>query len=104
MKKSARRGKILSVSAAAPTGRRDLFYQEVSDGGVLFDPEGEKVYVLNASAAFVWNCLDGRRSADEIAAELADALGPSAPDLSALREDVVAALDDFRRQKLLSTS
>jgi hypothetical protein len=91
------------VSAAAPTGRRDLFYQEVSDGGVLFDPEGEKVYVLNASAAFVWNCLDGRRTPEEIAAELADALGPSAPDAVRLRKDVDAAIEDFRRQKLVST-
>ncbi len=89
------------MTPRAPEGRRDLFYQEVTDGGVLFDPEGEKVYVLNASAAFVWNCLDGRRTPDEIAAELADALGSSAPDAPILRQDVDRALDDFRRQKLL---
>ena len=90
------------MTARVPAGRPDLFYQEVSEGGVLFDPEGEKVYVLNASAAFVWNCLDGRRSVDDIAAELADALGPSAPDPAALRKDVDRALEDFRRQDLLA--
>jgi hypothetical protein len=90
------------VTSRAPEGRRDLIYQEVSDGGVLFDARGEKVYVLNATAAFVWNCLDGRRAAPEIAQELASALGASAPDAARLRKDVDRALDDFRRQKLLA--
>ncbi len=96
-------GKIDSVSASLPAGRSDLFYQEVAEGGVLFDAEGEKVYVLNASSAFVWNCLDGRRSAREIAAELGEALGPQAPGPDVLLRDVDRVLEDFQRQKLLAT-
>ena len=63
------------MPGTGPTGRQDLFYQEVSEGGVLFDAEGERVYVLNGSAAFIWNCLDGRSSTDDIVRTLAEALG-----------------------------
>ncbi len=85
----------------APLPRRDLFYQEVSEGGVLYDTEGQKVYVLNASAAFVWVSCDGRRTAEEIAADLAEALGPGAPAPDRLRRDVEKSLEDFRSHKLL---
>lgn len=89
------------MTGKGPAGRRDLFYQEVSEGGVLFDAEGEKVYVLNGSAAFVWNCLDGCSPPDTIVDSLVEALGASAPARDALRRDVDQILEDFRRRKLL---
>jgi len=33
--------------------RPEIFVQDVSEGCVLFDSDAEKVYVLNATAAFV---------------------------------------------------
>jgi hypothetical protein len=85
--------------------RRDGFlYQEVSDGGVLFDPAGEKVYVLNPSAAFIWNSLDGRRSPDDIARDLREALGPATPDPDTIVGDVRRSLSDFARQGLIEPS
>ncbi|MBI2931094.1 MAG: PqqD family protein [Planctomycetes bacterium] len=85
-----------------PRGREDLLYQEVTDGGVLFDPDGEKVYVLNASAAFVWNCCDGAHSSEEMLDELAASLGPGAPDRTTLRADIDKAIEHFRRNGLLA--
>ncbi len=85
-----------------PRGRADLFYQEVADGGVLFDSDGEKVYVLNVSAAFVWNCCDGEHTREQIVEELAEALGEKAPERKALGADVDKSLEDFRRNGLLS--
>src|SRR5262245_20047088 len=86
-----------------PVGRPDLFYQEVADGGVLFDADGARVYVLNVSAAYVWNCCDGDHSVDQIADELAAALGTQAPERGALVADVEKSLDEFRRAGLLAS-
>lgn len=84
-----------------PRARGDLFYQDVSDGGVLFDPGSERMVVLNASAAFVWTCCDGAHSIPQIARELADSLGDGAPDAGRLVEDVESSLRNFIRQGLL---
>lgn len=84
-----------------PRARGDLFYQDVSDGGVLFDPGKERMVVLNACAAFVWACCDGSRSIQEIARQLAVSLGDRAPAPDRLVEDVETSLRDFRRQGLL---
>lgn len=85
-----------------PRGRQDLFYQDVTDGGVLFDPAAERMYVLNATAAFVWISCDGSRAADQIALELRESLGERAPDAGSLLKDVRKSLDDFRKQGLLT--
>ena len=84
-----------------PRARGDLFYQDVSDGGVLFDPGKERMVVLNASAAFVWTCCDGSHSIEQIARALADSLGDRAPDAGRLVEDVESSLRNFRSQGLL---
>ncbi|HLY10752.1 MAG TPA: PqqD family protein [Planctomycetota bacterium] len=84
-----------------PRRREGFLYQDVSDGGVLFDPAADKVYVLNPSAAFIWNSLDGSRSPDAIVEELRDALGSATPDLETLRRDVDRSLSDFSRQGLI---
>ena len=88
---------------AFPRKREGFLYQEVTDGGVLFDPVGEKVYVLNPSAAFIWNSLDGRRSPETIVQELRDALGPSTPDVETLKKDVERSLADLARQGLIES-
>lgn len=87
--------------AARPRGRTDLFYQEVPEGGVLFDPGVDKVYVLNLSAAFIWSFCDGEHSGAEIVDELAASLGSGGPARGALEGDVCASLDHFRRNGLL---
>jgi hypothetical protein len=84
-----------------PRARGDLFYQDVSDGGVLFDPARERMVVLNASAAFVWSCCDGAHSIPQIARELGDSLGDRSPDEARLVEDVESSLRNFSRQGLL---
>jgi len=89
---------------AYPRKRDGFLYQEVRDGGVLFDPVAEKVYVLNPSAAFIWNSLDGRRSPETIVEELREALGPPTPDAETLKRDVERSLADLARQGLLEPS
>jgi len=84
-----------------PRARGDLFYQDVSDGGVLFDPGKERMVVLNASAAFVWTCCDGAHSIPQIARELGESLGDQAPEAGRLVEDVESSLRNFIRQGLL---
>jgi hypothetical protein len=86
-----------------PRRREGFLYQEVQDGGVLFDPVADKVYVLNPSAAFIWNSLDGHRSAEAIVEDLREALGPATPDVETLRRDVDRSLSDFSRQGLIES-
>ena len=84
-----------------PRARGDLFYQDVSDGGVLFDPGKERMVVLNASAAFVWTCCDGTHTIPQIARELGESLGDQAPESGQLVKDVESSLRNFIRQGLL---
>ncbi|HZE99699.1 MAG TPA: PqqD family protein [Planctomycetota bacterium] len=90
-------------SVPLPRRREGFLYQEVSDGGVLFDPVAEKMYVLNPSAAFIWNSLDGHRTKEGIVEDLREALGDSGPDGEALKRDVERSLSDFARQGLLES-
>lgn len=54
---------------------------EDDDCGLLFDPDAGEVRVLNRSAVEIWNMLDGRRSLQELIADLGDVfdgMGPQA--------------------------
>lgn len=87
-----------------PKARPEVLCQEVSDGCVLFDPEAEKVYVFNPSAAFIWSCCDGEHGREEIASALVDALGEGAPAGEQLAKDVESSLAEFERLGLFVTA
>ncbi len=85
-----------------PKARADVYCQDVSEGCVLFDPKREKVFVLNATAAFVWTCCDGEHGATQMVEELEKALDSKSPGHEPLKKDVDAALADFRKNGLLA--
>ncbi len=85
-----------------PKVRPDLFCQEVSEGCVLYDSKGRKVFVLNPTAAYVWNCCDGEHDVEAMVDELARALEKNAPTRVRLKSDVEKALSDFRTNGLLA--
>ena len=87
---------------ALPKVRPDLFCQEVSEGCVLYDAKGRKVFVLNPTAAYVWNCCDGEHDVDAMIDELAKALEEKAPSRTRLKGDVEKALAEFRTMGLLA--
>ena len=44
--------------------------EEFENQAFLYDPDTGNTYNLNPVGAFVWNCLDGRRSIDQIEEKL----------------------------------
>ncbi len=54
---------------------------EGEDGALLYDPETDRVVILNPTAAAVWSLLDGSRTVAEVVAALAaeyEGMGPDA--------------------------
>jgi hypothetical protein len=87
--------------AGSPRPRRVEDVQaEVFDGELLLYEAGRgQVVRLNASAAAVWELLDGHRTVDEMADELGEALGCSA---SRLHGDIVQAVERLLSLGLVS--
>src|SRR5262245_62903766 len=56
--------------SATPSVRSELEYHVLDDGGVIHDASADRVHTLNATAAYVWNSLDGSRSLKQIALDL----------------------------------
>lgn len=81
-----------------PRTRGEVLCREVDDGFILYDPRTQKIHSLNASAAYVWDCLDGRQSLAEIAGSLGEFPGAGGRDLL---KDVLDAVEGFRREGLL---
>ena len=81
-----------------PGTKEGVLFRELDDGCVLYDPATETVHSLNLTAGFIWCLMDGERSLDEIAGEIAAASGG---DPAVVRRDVVRAADEFARQGLL---
>ena len=81
-----------------PAPRDGVLFRELEDGCVLYDPEAEKVHSLNVTAGVIWCLVDGVRSIDEIADEVASRSGAGA---EAVLADVLRAAGEFARQGLL---
>ncbi len=83
-----------------PKAREDVLFRELDDGCALYDPEKEKVHSLNLTAGFIWCLMDGSRSLEQIAGEIAEAAEGEA-DAETVLVDVVQAADQLARQGLL---
>lgn len=51
--------------------RRAVVERRLENDGVLIDPAGRTVHLLNSTAWSVWELCDGQRSAHEVIAEVA---------------------------------
>jgi PqqD family protein of HPr-rel-A system len=59
-----------SSSATAdsrPHRRTDVVVRPTGDDALLYDPAGDSVHLLNATALAVWQLCDGRHTPEEIA-------------------------------------
>jgi hypothetical protein len=97
----SRRGQA-DAGAARPRRAVNLAQSDTGNGLELrptpVDPHGP-VFRLNRSAAAVWNAVDGRRSAGDIAGELAAGFGLSA---DVARRDTLTCLRTLAAQGLVS--
>jgi len=85
--------------ASVPRPKEAVLFRELADGCVLYDPETEKVHSLNLTAGFIWCLIDGARSLEDVADEIASATGA---DRAVVLRDVLDAAGEFARQGLIS--
>ena len=65
-----------------------LEVNEVRDGLTVFDSVADRIHYLNQTAAIVFTLCDGRRSASDMAAFLAEAFKLEEPPLNEVQECV----------------
>ena len=63
------------VLTPVPTRREGVRLYLIDDEAMLYDPAHDVVHYLNATACFIWERCDGRRTAENIAADLRNACG-----------------------------
>jgi len=80
--------------------RKNTLTHEVTDTDevVIYDSNAPQLLVLNDIAAGVWLMIDGRRSIEEITAEI---LNHVEAEPATVTRDVVAFLDQLEQRKLI---
>ncbi len=79
-----------------PRARSDLVFRRVGEDWVLFDPDGQRLHVLNLTAALVWSFCTGEHGVATIEEHVRRAFGDEVDD-----PGVRAVLQDFREARLL---
>jgi hypothetical protein len=80
--------------------RTDLRGQNMGGELMLMDEKADKVHVLNATSAFIWQCLAETGDEQELQRRLQDKFAvPASVDLAAL---LGRALAQFREKNLLA--
>jgi hypothetical protein len=88
-----------SVTRGRVPRRRDGVHGVELDGeSVLYDARGERLHHLNWSASAVWWSIDGRATADELAAQLAAQFHAETEVMAA---DVRTLLETLGAEKLV---
>jgi hypothetical protein len=88
------------MTNAHPTVAPSVSSYPLDDELVLYTPSDGQAYVLNHTAARIWNLLDGTRTEVNVARELADTFGESYDDVLV---DVRELVEHLRTVGLLAT-
>ena len=83
-----------------PQVRESLIFRPLDEEWVVYDSEGEKLHVLNGSAAVVWLLCNGQLTESEILNEVAEAFDHQIPT-EQLEDDVHQAIAEFSAKGLL---
>ncbi|MGC8780583.1 MAG: PqqD family peptide modification chaperone [Anaerolineae bacterium] len=87
-------------TAALPVRNSRMIHQRAGKDTLLYDPDTDRIHLLNPTALAIWEQCDGRHTPAEIAAYLAAAFARTSDrDLLA---DVHAALASFAEGGLLA--
>ncbi len=84
----------------SPHTRDDVVFRQLKDEWVVFDPEVEKIHVLNLVAALVWTHCDGDMNAREIAESVASSF-EGETDWETVLKDTRDTLGRFKALGLL---
>ena len=89
-----------SDKLAQPQVREDLIFPPLDEEWVVYDSDGEKLHVLNSSAAVVWMLCDGQHSVGEIVDDVLEAFDGQVAQEQA-ETDVRDAIEEFETKGLL---
>jgi hypothetical protein len=82
-----------------PHRRADIVIQQIGRETVLQDRDRQQVHVVNRTAAWIWERLDGTRASEEIATEMAEQFEVT---VDRARRDVVEIIRSFGKLGLLA--
>jgi hypothetical protein len=91
----------VTTDERVPRPREDLLLGGVADKALVLDRAGGRAHVLNSSAAWIWNLLDGERSVDDVVAVVVSASGL---EPVRIRADVTATVERFVAAGLLGAA
>jgi hypothetical protein len=80
--------------------RADIVFEALGDEAVLYDSDGKRIHVLNATAKLIWELCDGAHALEDIELQLRSSFsGLEGRDVLG---DIRAVLDTFMAKGLLS--
>ena len=85
-----------------PVRKKDVHARKLGAEWLLYDPEVEKLHILNPTAEFVWRLCDGSHDLAAIKAELREKYDIS--DEQRLDDDLNSILKEFARIGVLQGS
>lgn len=83
-----------------PVARPDVERSQLGQETLLYNPENDKVTVLNETAAAVWEMCDGEHTLSSIEAEIRDKFNP--PSGHDVAEDVRETVTRFQQDGILA--
>jgi hypothetical protein len=86
------------VGELVPKRRSDLNYRTIDGETLILSREEGRLYQLNPTASFIWDCCDGNSNIADITERLA---GAYEVDSSTARKDVEEVLSNLRNSNLL---
>ena len=83
--------------------RSDLIVREEGDEGeaLVFDPQTEKIKVLNHTGLLLWGWCDGTHTAPELVTMLSERFGSMAPEI--LKDDVYRFVQELLNMEFLES-
>lgn len=76
-----------------PRKRADVLELDMGDGFILYNHDSSLVHHLNATAALVWQVLDGEATVERLASEIADEYGLPMENVAMQITSLIAELD-----------
>ena len=81
-----------------PRRRDGLHVREIDGETVILDPGSERMHTLNLTAAFVFQAIDGKRTIEQVSAQVADHFDV---DPAVAQHDTLEVVRQFRELGLL---
>jgi len=89
-----------SERSGKPKVRDSLIFRQLDEEWVVYDAEGERLHVLNSTAALVWLHCTGEYSMGEITDAVAESVEQPV-QRERLEDDVQRTIDEFEKKGLI---